>query len=60
MTELNTDEIPVVDPADRTRLVGLLSRKALTAAYTSLIESLRAGPAPSGSPAGPTTPGEGG
>lgn len=60
MTELNTDEIPVVDPADRTRLVGLLSRKALTAAYTSLIESLRAGPAPSGSPAAPTKPGEGG
>ena len=41
MTELNIDEIPVVDPEDPTRLLGLLSRRELTLAYTSLIESLR-------------------
>jgi chloride channel protein, CIC family len=41
MTELNIDEIPVVDPDDSTRLLGLLSRRALTHAYSSLIESLR-------------------
>ncbi len=54
MTELNIDEIPVVDPEDSTRLLGLLSRRALTLAYSSLIESLRsnetttAKPSPSG------------
>jgi chloride channel protein, CIC family len=54
MTELNIDEIPVVDPGDSTRLLGLLSRRALTLAYSSLIESLRsneaiaAKPSPSG------------
>lgn len=53
MTELNTDEIPVVDPDDRTRLVGLLSRRSLTAAYTATIESLRSGPATSGEPGQP-------
>jgi CIC family chloride channel protein len=42
MTELNLDELPVVDPQDATRLLGLLSRRQLTLAYTSLIESLRA------------------
>ena len=41
MTELNVDELPVVDPEDPTRLLGLLSRRQLTLAYTSLIESLR-------------------
>ncbi len=41
MTELNVDELPVVDPEDRTRLLGLLSRRQLTLAYTSMIESLR-------------------
>ena len=41
MTELNIDEIPVVDPEDPTHLLGLLSRRDLTLAYTSLIESLR-------------------
>ena len=41
MTELNLDEMPVVDPEDPTRLLGLLSRRQLTLAYTSLIESLR-------------------
>ena len=45
LTELNTDEIPVVDAADPTRLVGLLSRRDLVAAYTAQIEALRA-PAP--------------
>jgi chloride channel protein, CIC family len=45
MTELNIDEIPVVESDDPTRLVGLLSRRALTSAYTSLIEQLRS-PAP--------------
>jgi CIC family chloride channel protein len=42
MTELNIDEIPVVDPKDSSHLLGLLSRRQLTLAYTSLIESLRA------------------
>jgi chloride channel protein, CIC family len=42
MTELNSDELPVVDPKDRTRLLGLLSRRDLNLAYASLIESLRA------------------
>jgi len=41
MTELNIDEIPVVDPKDSTRLLGLLSRRDLTLAYTAFIESLR-------------------
>ncbi len=41
LTELNTDEIPVVDPKDPTNLLGLFSRRDLTLAYTSLIESLR-------------------
>jgi chloride channel protein, CIC family len=41
LTELNLDEIPVVDPDDRTRLIGLLGRGDLVAAYTSQIEALR-------------------
>ncbi len=41
MTELNVDELPVVDRDDRTRLLGLLSRRRLTLAYTSMIERLR-------------------
>jgi CIC family chloride channel protein len=41
MTELNVDELPVVDQEERTRLLGLLSRRQLTLAYTSLIESLK-------------------
>jgi CIC family chloride channel protein len=41
MTELNVDEIPVVEPDDPRQLDGLLSRRALTIAYTSLIEQLR-------------------
>jgi CIC family chloride channel protein len=41
LTELNVDEIPVVEPADPTRLVGLLGRRELVAAYTKQIEALR-------------------
>jgi CIC family chloride channel protein len=41
MTELNIDEIPVVQPDDATCLIGLLSRRELTSAYTALIQSLR-------------------
>ena len=41
MTEFNFDEIPMVAQDDFRRLVGLLSRRELTLAYTSLIESLR-------------------
>ncbi|MFO0956991.1 MAG: chloride channel protein [Isosphaeraceae bacterium] len=41
LTELNIDEIPVVAPDDPARLLGLLGRRELTAAYTSRIESLR-------------------
>ena len=47
MTELNIDEIPVVQPEDPTDLIGLLSRRELTSAYTALIQSLRS-PAPAG------------
>jgi CIC family chloride channel protein len=50
MTELNIDEIPVVDPADSTHLLGLLSRRDLTLAYSSLIESLRSPGATTGKP----------
>ncbi|QEH31925.1 H(+)/Cl(-) exchange transporter ClcA [Aquisphaera giovannonii] len=54
MTELNVDEIPVVSPADPARLIGLLSRRQLTSAYTAMIESLRApATAPAGREAGP-------
>src|SRR3954463_15129118 len=42
MTELNIEGIPVVQPDDSTRMIGVLSRQQLTAAYTSLIQSLRA------------------
>jgi CIC family chloride channel protein len=49
MTELNIDEIPVVRPDDHTQLVGALSRRQLTSAYTAMIQSLRApGPAEAG------------
>jgi CIC family chloride channel protein len=41
MTELNIDEIPVVDAQDSTRLIGLLSRRELTSAYTAMIQALR-------------------
>ncbi len=41
MTELNIDEIPVVEPDDTTRLIGLLSRRELTSAYTAMIQALR-------------------
>jgi chloride channel protein, CIC family len=41
MTELNIEEIPVVDQKDPSHLLGLLSRRDLTLAYTALIESLR-------------------
>jgi CIC family chloride channel protein len=41
MTELSIDEIPVVQPDDPTNLIGLLSRRELTSAYTALIQALR-------------------
>jgi CIC family chloride channel protein len=41
MTELNLDEIPVVEPDDPTRLLGLLGRRELVNTYTSQIEALR-------------------
>jgi CIC family chloride channel protein len=41
MTELNLDEIPVVEPDDPTQLIGLLSRKELVNTYTTQIEALR-------------------
>lgn len=46
MTELNIDEIPVVDPKDPAILLGLFSRRDLTLAYTALIESLRSPSSP--------------
>jgi len=42
MTELNTDEIPVVRSEDPTRLVGFRNRRDLVAAYTAQIEALKA------------------
>jgi CIC family chloride channel protein len=42
MTELNLDEIPVVQPDDPTRLIGLLSRRELVSTYTAQIDALRA------------------
>jgi CIC family chloride channel protein len=42
LTELNSEEIPVVEPGNPTKLLGLLSRRALVAAYTTRIEALRA------------------
>jgi chloride channel protein, CIC family len=41
LTELNLDEIPVVDSKDPTKLIGLLARRELVAAYTTQIEALR-------------------
>src|SRR5262249_91904 len=41
MTELNLDEIPVVDPDDPSSLIGLLGRRALISAYSAQIEALR-------------------
>jgi CIC family chloride channel protein len=41
LTELNSEELPVVDPRDPTRLLGLLSRRSLVAAYTAQIAALR-------------------
>ena len=45
LTERNLDEIPVVDPDDPSKLLGLLSRRELVWAYTNQVEALRA-PAP--------------
>ncbi len=41
MTELNMDEIPVVQPDDNARLIGLLSRRELVSTYTAQIDALR-------------------
>lgn len=43
MTDLNTDAIPVVREDDSTRLVGLLGRREIVAAYSAQIETLRGG-----------------
>jgi len=42
LIELNVDELPVVAPDDPSRLIGLLHRRELVAAYTSQIDALRA------------------
>ena len=41
MTDLNADAIPVVRADDSTRLVGLLGRREIVAAYSAQIEALR-------------------
>ena len=41
LTELNVDEIPVVDPEDHRRLIGLLGRRELVLSYTNQIRDLR-------------------
>jgi CIC family chloride channel protein len=51
LTELNVDEIPVVDPDDPARLIGLLDRRQVVATYTAQIAALRAPVATSGAPA---------
>lgn len=47
MTELNVDELPVVATDDATRLIGLLNRRELVAAYTAQVVQLRAVDEPS-------------
>lgn len=42
LTKLNSEEIPIVAPEDPTRLIGLLGRRELVAAYTARIQALRA------------------
>ena len=42
-TMKNIDEIPVVDPSDQSRVLGLLSRKDVIAAYGRRVEELRQG-----------------
>jgi len=42
LTELNVDEIPVVAPDDPSRLIGLLHRREVVAAYTAQIKAQRA------------------
>lgn len=51
LTERNLDEIPVVSPEDPTKLLGLLSRKDLVAAYSEQIERLRTPKAQAAGPA---------
>ncbi len=41
LTELNVDEIPVVEPDDPSKLIGLLNRRDLVATYTAQINALR-------------------
>lgn len=41
LTELNVDELPVVASDDPTRLIGLLNRRELVAAYTAQVDQLR-------------------
>jgi CIC family chloride channel protein len=41
LTELNADEIPVVRPDDPSRLLGLLSRRSLVAAYSARVQALQ-------------------
>jgi CIC family chloride channel protein len=57
LTSLNHDEIPVVDPDDPSRLVGLLGRRELVAAYTREIEALRSPGAATDGEAGAAPPG---
>jgi CIC family chloride channel protein len=41
MTDLNVDEIPVVEPGDPSRLIGLLHRREVVAAYGEMLSALR-------------------
>jgi CIC family chloride channel protein len=50
LTELNLDEIPVVDPEDSSRLIGLLARRELVSAYSAQIAALREPAAEGGKP----------
>ncbi len=43
MTQKNIDEIPVVDPQDPQRVIGMLRRKEVIAAYDQHLASLRSG-----------------
>ncbi len=45
MTQKNIDELPVVDPKEPTRVIGMLRRKEVIAAYDQHLARLRAGSA---------------
>ena len=49
LTDLNSEEIPVVARDDRGKILGLLSRRSLVSAYTAQVDALRS-PGPAAAP----------